>query len=103
LVFEKNANFFTENCQKSQKIVIIAPTPGLGRKNDVAPIFQLVAEPRERHLAEGAGLRLAREVDEAAVSAPQPRLCRLRRVRPGTNAMIQLNFWQKIGSTQIHF
>jgi hypothetical protein len=29
LVFEKNANFFAENCQKSQKIVIITPVPGL--------------------------------------------------------------------------
>jgi hypothetical protein len=28
LVFEKNANFFAENCQKSQKIVIITLTPG---------------------------------------------------------------------------
>jgi hypothetical protein len=27
LVFEKNANFFTENRQKSQKIVIITSTP----------------------------------------------------------------------------
>jgi hypothetical protein len=27
LVFEKNANFFDENCQKSQKIVIITLTP----------------------------------------------------------------------------
>jgi hypothetical protein len=27
LVFEKNANFFSENCQKSQKIVIITLTP----------------------------------------------------------------------------
>jgi hypothetical protein len=26
--FEKNANFFAENCQKSQKIVIITSTPG---------------------------------------------------------------------------
>jgi hypothetical protein len=26
-VFEKNANFFAENCQKSQKIVIITLTP----------------------------------------------------------------------------
>jgi hypothetical protein len=25
--FEKNANFFVENCQKSQKIVIITSTP----------------------------------------------------------------------------
>jgi hypothetical protein len=31
LVFEKNANFFAENCQKSQKIVIITSTPGLQR------------------------------------------------------------------------
>jgi hypothetical protein len=29
LVFVKNANFFAENCQKSQKIVIITSTPGL--------------------------------------------------------------------------
>jgi hypothetical protein len=28
LVFEKNANFFADNCPKSQKIVIIASTPG---------------------------------------------------------------------------
>jgi hypothetical protein len=28
LVFEKNANFFAENCQKSQKIVVITSTPG---------------------------------------------------------------------------
>jgi hypothetical protein len=27
LVFEKNANFFAENCQKSQKTVIITSTP----------------------------------------------------------------------------
>jgi hypothetical protein len=27
LVFDKNANFFAENCQKSQKIVIITSTP----------------------------------------------------------------------------
>jgi hypothetical protein len=27
LVFEKNANFFAEKCQKSQKIVIIKSTP----------------------------------------------------------------------------
>jgi hypothetical protein len=32
LVFEKNAaNFFAENCRKSQKIVIIASTPALVR------------------------------------------------------------------------
>jgi hypothetical protein len=28
LVFEKNANFFAENCRKSLKIVIITSTPG---------------------------------------------------------------------------
>jgi hypothetical protein len=27
LVFEKSANFFAKNCQKSQKIVIITSTP----------------------------------------------------------------------------
>jgi hypothetical protein len=30
LVFEKNANFFAENWQKSQKIVIITSTPDWG-------------------------------------------------------------------------
>jgi hypothetical protein len=30
LDFEKNANFFAENCQKLQKIVIITSTPGRG-------------------------------------------------------------------------
>jgi hypothetical protein len=29
LVFEKNANFFAENCRKSQKILIITSTPGI--------------------------------------------------------------------------
>jgi hypothetical protein len=29
LVFEKNANFFAENWQKSQKIMIITSTPGV--------------------------------------------------------------------------
>jgi hypothetical protein len=33
LVFEKNANFFAENLQKSQKIVIITSTPGLAQTN----------------------------------------------------------------------
>jgi hypothetical protein len=28
LVCEKNANFFAENCRKSQKIVIMTSTPG---------------------------------------------------------------------------
>jgi hypothetical protein len=28
LVFEKNANFFAKNCQKSQKIVTVILTPG---------------------------------------------------------------------------
>jgi hypothetical protein len=36
LVFEKNANFFAENWQKSQKIGIITSTPALAKdaKND---------------------------------------------------------------------
>jgi Na+-translocating ferredoxin:NAD+ oxidoreductase RnfG subunit len=32
LFFEKNANFFDQNWQKSQKILIITSTPGLGLK-----------------------------------------------------------------------
>jgi hypothetical protein len=31
LFFEKNANFFAENCRKSQKSVIITSTPGSRR------------------------------------------------------------------------
>jgi hypothetical protein len=31
IVFERNANFFAENCQKSQKIVIITSVPGMRR------------------------------------------------------------------------
>jgi hypothetical protein len=31
LVFKKNANFFAENWEKSQKTVIITSTPGLSR------------------------------------------------------------------------
>jgi hypothetical protein len=33
LVIEKNANFFAENCRKSQKIVIITSTPDALEKN----------------------------------------------------------------------
>jgi hypothetical protein len=32
LVFEKNADFFAENCQKSQKIVIITSVPGIKKR-----------------------------------------------------------------------
>jgi hypothetical protein len=32
----KNANFFAENWQKSQKIVIITSTPGLRKLNSLA-------------------------------------------------------------------
>jgi hypothetical protein len=45
LVFEKNANFFAENLQKSQKIVIITSTPGrkyelwLVRLKNLRPLF----------------------------------------------------------------
>jgi hypothetical protein len=38
LVFEKNANFFAENCQKSQKMVIITSTPG-HPESDRLPIW----------------------------------------------------------------
>jgi hypothetical protein len=36
-VFEKNANFFAENWQKSQKIVIIASTPGADSSQTLMP------------------------------------------------------------------
>jgi hypothetical protein len=35
LIFEKNANFFAKNCQKSQKIVIITLAPAKGSGVDV--------------------------------------------------------------------
>jgi hypothetical protein len=37
LVFKKNAHFFAENWQKSQKIVIITSTPDQG--DQMGPIF----------------------------------------------------------------
>jgi hypothetical protein len=37
LVFEKNAYFFAENCQKSQKIVILTSVPGQG--DQIGQIF----------------------------------------------------------------
>jgi hypothetical protein len=38
LGFEKNANFFAENCRKSQKIVIITSTPGWPDWTNFRPI-----------------------------------------------------------------
>jgi hypothetical protein len=47
LVFEKNANFFAENWQKSQKIVIITSTPGTdGNKN--SPFVQISTATNRR-------------------------------------------------------
>jgi hypothetical protein len=42
LVFKKNANFFAENCRKSQKIVIITSTPD-ALNTLSCPIIPLVA------------------------------------------------------------
>jgi hypothetical protein len=39
LVFEKNANFFAKNCQKSQKIMIITSTPGFVNTGKQGLIF----------------------------------------------------------------
>jgi hypothetical protein len=39
-VCEKNANFFAENCQKSQKIVIITSTPGFNAFHRACGYFQ---------------------------------------------------------------
>jgi hypothetical protein len=43
LVHEKNANFFAENWQKSQKIVIITSTPGRGTDLNAMPSTLLTA------------------------------------------------------------
>jgi hypothetical protein len=43
LFFEKNANFLTENCRKSQKIVIITSTPDEFLKSH--PTFLNVTKP----------------------------------------------------------
>jgi hypothetical protein len=45
LVFKKNANFFAENCRKSQKIVIITSTSDLFDKK-IRPMAQNVARPK---------------------------------------------------------
>jgi hypothetical protein len=47
LVFEKNANFFAENCQKSQKIVIITSTPEIMRSifHEII-VHRLIRQPR---------------------------------------------------------
>jgi hypothetical protein len=44
LVFEKNANFFAENCRKSQKIVIITSTPGSTSHTHLSLAIQLHQE-----------------------------------------------------------
>jgi hypothetical protein len=51
LVFEKNANFFDENSQKSQKIVIITSTPGVFIIDIYGPVkfFTLLKMPEIRH------------------------------------------------------
>jgi hypothetical protein len=41
LVFEKNANFFAENCWKLQKIVIITSTPGTKYEVQMTCVGQL--------------------------------------------------------------
>jgi hypothetical protein len=56
MVFEKNANYFAENCRKSQKILVITSTP---------PIFFAPARHPERAnlecgAREAAGGRQAR-------------------------------------------
>jgi hypothetical protein len=48
LVFEKNANFFAENWQKSQKIVIITSTPGSHDPWHQSPRGQAKRRPRSR-------------------------------------------------------
>jgi hypothetical protein len=50
LVFEKNANFFDENCRKSQKIVIITSTPGGGDHHREARVAPDHSQGRPDHL-----------------------------------------------------
>jgi hypothetical protein len=53
LVFEKNANFFAENWQKSQKIVIIISTPGssgIGERS--RKVVSKLAKARRRQMPE---------------------------------------------------
>jgi hypothetical protein len=44
LVFEKNANFFAENCRKSQKIVIITSTQDLIQALKAGPCCNISAK-----------------------------------------------------------
>jgi hypothetical protein len=49
MVLEKNANFFAENWKKSQKIVIIASTPGrLVDWETAACVYLRFLMPRDR-------------------------------------------------------
>jgi hypothetical protein len=53
LVFEKNSNFFAENGQKSQKIVIITSVPGLRFSGDVAKKVTQLPTQYETWLTKG--------------------------------------------------
>jgi hypothetical protein len=56
LVFKKNANFFAENWEKSQKIVIISSTAGQSLRRfsckleNVAPLFGVYKEEEKLSL-----------------------------------------------------
>jgi hypothetical protein len=58
LVFEKNANFFAENCRKSQKIVIITLTPGHVRR-----FWDRTPEPKRLLSADPAPLSTTLKVE----------------------------------------
>jgi hypothetical protein len=49
LVFEKNANFFAENCRKSQKIVILTSTPDEFVKKIAQPVAQPILSQKVIH------------------------------------------------------
>jgi hypothetical protein len=57
LVFEKNANFFAENYQKSEKIVIITSVPGQDtRKAENATLLFVIELSASKISPEGGAL-----------------------------------------------
>jgi hypothetical protein len=53
LIFEKNANFFAENCRKSQKFVIITSTPGpvsrVVKRPFLSPLYEINSKRMSTH------------------------------------------------------
>jgi hypothetical protein len=83
LVFEKNANFFAKNWQKSQKIVIITSTPA--RTAD----FELIFKGSDALDRNGAFYAISDNDHPVTKLLQQP-----FKAQKGTNVLISLNVQQ---------